>query len=71
MFGFLEALPLPIFVLYVTVIDPGVPQDWLGPFIASSIVAILTTAFLLYSKALLNRLMIGINIYLLIGSFGG
>lgn len=68
--GFIEALPLPIFLLYASLIDQRFSHNWQGPFVASSIVAILTTTILLCNKALLNRLMIGINAYLIIGSLG-
>ncbi|MDH5429606.1 MAG: hypothetical protein OEZ57_16425 [Nitrospirota bacterium] len=69
-FEILELIPLPIFLISAAWIDPQLPQDWLGPFVAGSLVAILTTTILLYNHVLLNRLMLGINLYLVIGSIG-
>ena len=68
LFRVMEALPLPVFLLYAAVIDQSIPQNWLGPFVASSSIAILTTTILLFNKVLLNRLVIGITLYLIIGS---
>jgi len=68
--GFIEALPLPIFLLYGSLIDQHFSHNWQGPLVAGSIVAILTTTILLWNKVLLNRLMIGINAYLITGSLG-
>lgn len=70
MFEFLELIPLPVFLITAAWIDPRIPQDWLGPFAAGSLVAILTTAILWYNHVLLNRLMLGINVYLVVGSIG-
>lgn len=68
--GFIETTPLPVFLLYAAGIDQSITQNWQGPFVASSIVAILTMTILLYNKFVLNRLMIGINAYLILGSVG-
>lgn len=65
----MEVIPLPIFLIYATRIDQSIPQDWLGPFVASSIAALITTTIALLSKVTLNRLMVGINLYLIMGSF--
>ena len=69
-FEILELIPLPIFLVSAAWIDPNIPQDWLGPFVASSLVALVTITILLYNRVLLNRLMLGINLYLIIGSIG-
>jgi hypothetical protein len=68
--GFIETTPLPVFLIYAVGIDKSITQNWQGPFVASSIVAILTMTILLYNKVILNRLMIGINSYLITGSLG-
>jgi len=67
-FGIIEATPLPIFLLYAALIDQSMTQNWQGPFVISSLVAILTTTILVLNKIPLNRLIIGINLYLLLGS---
>lgn len=64
----LEASPLPIFLLYAAFIDQSINQNWEGPFVASSIVALFTTTILLWNRIRFNRLFIGINLYLLIGT---
>ena len=69
LFRVMEALPLPVFLLYAAVIDQSIPLNWLGPFVASSSIAILTTTMLLVNKVPLNRLVIGISLYLIIGCF--
>jgi hypothetical protein len=68
LFRVIEAFPLPVFLLYAAMIDQSLPQNWLGPFVASSSIAILTTTILLFNKVPLNRLVIGITLYLIIGS---
>ena len=67
--GLTEALPLPICLIYAGLIDQHIPQVWKGPYFTSSITALLTTTFLILNKVTLNRLLIGINVYLIIGSF--
>jgi len=69
-FGFTEITPLPISLLYAAGIDQSITQHWQGPFVVSSIVAMITTTILRCNKVLLNRLMIGINAYLITGSLG-
>lgn len=66
----IEALPLPIFLVYAAIIDQSFSQNWLGPYALSSVAALLTTFFLLQNNVLLNRLFLGINIYLITGSVG-
>lgn len=70
LFGIVEAIPLPIFLIYAALIDQSISQNWRGPYIASSIAALITTTILKFNRVLLNRLFIGINIYLITGSLG-
>ncbi len=30
-FGLIEAIPLPIFLIYAGLIDQSIPQNWQGP----------------------------------------
>ncbi len=66
----IEALPLPTFLIYAAIIDQSISQNWLGPYALSSGTALLTTIYLLRNNVLLNRLFVGINIYLITGSVG-
>jgi len=68
-FGIIEAIPLPIFLIYAGLIDQSIPQNWQGPYFTSSIAALLTTTLLILNRVPLNRLIIGINVYLITGSF--
>jgi len=70
MFGIMEAIPLPIFLIHAGLIDQSISQNWQGPFVTSSIAALLTTTILMLNKVPLNRLFISINVYLIIGSVG-
>lgn len=69
-FGAAEAIPLPIFLIYSRLIEPFPPENWLGPYLSSSLAALIITAYLLYKKQPLNRCFIGINLYFLIGCAG-
>ncbi len=70
LFAIMEALPLSVFLIYATSIDKSNFLNWLGPYLAGSIVAVVTTAVLIMKKVPLNRLFIGINIYFLTGCYG-
>ena len=67
MINILEAVPLSVFLLYIRNINADIPQNWDVPFIVSGLVAIAVTASFLYKKRLLNRIFLGINIYLASG----
>lgn len=66
----LEAIPLPIFLIYSRLIEPYPEENWTGPYLSSSIAAVIVTAFLLVKKKPLNRCFIGINLYFIIGLIG-
>ena len=68
-FGIVEAIPLPIFLIYAGLIDQSIPQNRQGPYLTSSIAALRTTTLLILSRVPLNRLIIAINVYLITGSF--
>ncbi len=67
---FIEAIPLSIFLVYAASIDQSLSQNWQGPYVVSSVAALFITLFFLFNKILLNRLFIGIHIYLITGSLG-
>jgi len=66
----LEMIPLPIFLLCVEVVNPSKMSEWLIPYLLPSIAAILITIFLQKTKGTLNRLFVGINLYLISGAIG-
>lgn len=66
----LEIIPLAIFLLHAETIDLSNPKNWLGPYVTSSIAAIVSTIILLRLKSNFNPLFIGINLYLISGSIG-
>ncbi len=67
----LEIIPLPVFLVYSRLIDdPTVSENWLGPYLSSTILALLSTGILLWRKAPLNHCFIGINLYFLVGTAG-
>ncbi len=63
-------LPLPVFLVYVRVIDPAVSSDWLGPYLSASLVAIAVTSVLVIWRLPLNPIFIGIDMYFYVGSAG-
>ncbi|GLS25748.1 hypothetical protein [Marinibactrum halimedae] len=65
--GSIESSPLPLFLVYMQFIDQRFTKEWLGPYLISSIAAVLSTGYLLSIKRPLNRLFIGINAYFLSG----
>jgi len=67
MLTILEAIPLSAFLLYIRNIDTEIPQNWEAPFIISGLMVLIVIIFFLYRKILFNRILLGINIYLLCG----
>ena len=68
--SFTEILPLPIFLVYAEIIDKGISEQWLGPYLLSSLLAIIISAYLIKEKVVLNRVILGINLYLCSGTTG-
>jgi len=66
----IEIIPLAIFLVYSETIDLSDPDKWLGPYVTSSIAAILSTLIIIRLKEKLNPIFIGINLYLTSGSIG-
>lgn len=65
-----EAGPLILFLIYYKIVEPATPQDWLLPYLASAVIAVLTMFVLRIKGVSLNPLFVGINLYLLSGSLG-
>jgi len=70
LFTFLESLPLAIFLVFAELVYRGILHDWLITYTASSFAALITTIILIDNKVSLNRLFIGINLYLYSGLYG-
>ncbi len=68
--NFIEAGPLCVFLIYARMIDLSDSYNWLGPYLASSMLAVAVSAFLLYQNIVLNRLFLGINVYFISGCLG-
>ncbi len=66
----LEILPLPVFLIYAETIDKSVSAQWLDPYLLSSAIAILTSGYLIRQGIRLNRVILGINLYLYSGALG-
>ena len=65
----IETAPLPVFVLSASMIDQSITQNWQEPLVLSSITALFTTTLLLANRVPLNWVIMGMNIYFVIGSF--
>ncbi|MCF6324771.1 MAG: hypothetical protein L3J89_10710 [Gammaproteobacteria bacterium] len=65
-----EILPLPLFLVYAEMIDKDISAQWLGPYLLSSLLAIIISGYLIKERIPLNRVILGINLYLCSGSIG-
>ncbi len=62
-----EATPLIIFLGYLRIIDTQIPENWKMPFLVSGCVATFVIIFSLYKKTLLDRILLGFNLYFITG----
>lgn len=69
-FNLFEAVPLILFLGFYRVLEPATPQDWLAPYLAGAIAAVLTVLISRIKSVPMNPVFIGINIYLLSGYVG-
>lgn len=67
MIRFIEAIPITIFLTCIRSIDTQVPGNFIPPFVISSVAAVILIFFFMYKKMTLNRLFLGINLYLISG----
>lgn len=63
-----EAMPLAVFLVYMTVMDPRAQAEWRTPYYASTALALLVTIVLWRSGATLNRIYLGIALYFVSGT---
>jgi hypothetical protein len=63
-----ESLPLAVFLVYMTVMDPRAPADWHAPYFAATALALLGLVVLWRAEATLNRVYFGITLYFISGT---
>lgn len=67
MIRIIEAIPLMVFLGYLRIIDTQIPENWKIPFFASGGAAILVIIFSFYKKKLMDRILLGFNLYFITG----
>jgi ABC-type uncharacterized transport system permease subunit len=67
MLNILEALPLSVFLISLKFIDKADPGAWEAPFVLSGLSALAIIFVFFYKKLVLNRIFLGINLYLISG----
>ncbi len=67
MLNITQAVPLSTFLLYLRLIDTTIAHNWEGPFILSGLIAIGVIGLCVLKKRPMNRLFLGINLYLISG----
>jgi hypothetical protein len=69
LFRWVELLPLAAFLAYARALEhPAAGMPWQGPFLLGGGLAVIATGVLLWQKRVLNRLSLGINLYLMTGA---
>ena len=63
-----EALPLAVFLVYMTVMDPRAQVEWRAPYYAATALAVVATFLLWRAGAILNRIYFGITLYFVSGT---
>lgn len=64
---FLEALPLSIFLIFLRYFDTAIAQSWKAAFIGSGLAAVISILYGFHEKMIFNRVLLGINLYLISG----
>lgn len=67
MIKLVEAVPLTVFLIFLRVMDTSVPENWRLPFIVCGVAAVGVVGVFLYKKMVFNRVLLGINLYLISG----
>ena len=69
LFRWVELLPLAAFLAYARALEhPAAGMPWQGPFLLGGGMAVIATGVLLWHKRVLNRLSLGMNLYLMTGA---
>lgn len=64
---FIEIIPLLLFVIYIRIMDMSSLESWFIPFMIGGSLSILISLYLVLTKSILNRITLGINLYLISG----
>ncbi len=62
-----QAIPLPIFVIYLRLIDATILENLKYPFFVSGFVALIVIISFFYKKIVFDRILLGVNLYLISG----
>jgi len=68
MIKILEAVPLIIFLGSLRIVNLHIPDNWKIPFIISGCAAIIIILVSFYKKTVLNRILLGFNLYFISGA---
>ena len=68
MLSFIEMIPILIFGVSLKSMDPQTLQNWQTLFLVSGLAASVVIIFYLYRKWVFNRLLLGLNLYLITGA---
>jgi hypothetical protein len=63
-----EAMPLAVFLVYMTVMDPRAQVEWRTPYYAATALALVGSVALWRAGATLNRIYLGIALYFVSGT---
>lgn len=63
----LEPLPLASFLVYMRLLSPQTPQEWLVPYLLCTLLALVVTVAGWYLRQSLNRIYLAIGAYFLSG----
>jgi hypothetical protein len=63
-----EAMPLAVFLIYMTVMDPRAQAQWRTPYYAATALALVGIVALWRAGATLNRIYLGIALYFVSGT---
>ena len=61
-------MPLAVFLIYMTVMDPRAQVEWRAPYYAATALALVGTLVLWRAGATLNRIYLGIALYFVSGT---
>ena len=64
----LEAIPLLIFVVYIKLINTASLENWRSPFVIGGTAALIVILLFFYKKIIFDRMLLGVNLYLISGS---
>lgn len=68
--GGVDALPLAVFVVYMTVANPTSPMQWRAPYYLATALALGITTLRWRAGETFNRIHFAITLYFISGSFG-